>query len=186
MSVKFYITKGEKTVGPCTLDDLRSFVAYGSIRESDLIRREGEATWTPLRYLSEFSSKDGDPPTSKDLTVPRRTARYREYDKVPYRHRGGRVLKDLIIGFLIFPPLLWRAAIAVFQGRIYTRKKNEDGYLITWRRGVDRLVTCLLIVNSVAWVAGVWWISVEAGPLVREVSSMLSTATTELQEWLGR
>jgi hypothetical protein len=36
----YYIAKGQKTLGPCSKDDLRNFLAYGSIRDSDLVKRE--------------------------------------------------------------------------------------------------------------------------------------------------
>lgn len=185
MSTQFYISKGQKTIGPCTLDDVRSFVVYGSIKESDLIRREGESDWTPVRHLGELAPKEGEPPTSRDLGIPRRTARYREYEKVPTRRQAGWVLRRLIFGFLLFPPLLWKGVMAVYQQKIYSRNKNEHGYLLIWPRWVEGAATVLLLVNTVAWSAGIWWVSQRAAPLSHDLVAMCSTAMTDLQDWLG-
>jgi hypothetical protein len=186
VSSQFYITKGQKTVGPCSLDDLRSFVAYGSIKETDLIRREGQSDWTPLRHLEELTPKEGDPPTSRDVGIPRRTARYRDYEKVPSVRQAGWVLTRVIWGFLLFPPLLWKATLAIYQQTIYTREKNEHGYLLTWPRWVESVVTVLLLVNAAAWIAAIWWTSARAAPLAHDLIAMFHTALTDLQDWLGR
>lgn len=186
MSSQFYITKGQKTVGPCTLDDLRSFVAYGSIKECDLIRREGETTWTPLRHLDELAPKDGEPPTARDISIPRRTARYREYEKIPCARQSGWVLWRLIVGFLLFPPLLWKAASAIYQHPIYSRRKNENGYLEPWPRWIDGLVTALILANAVIWCTAIWWASSRAAPLTRDLIAVFHSGITDLQDWLGK
>jgi|GEM_PF-1522760 len=186
VTANYYIAKGQKTVGPCSLDDLRSYIAYGSVRDNDLVRREGAADWTPLRYLHELKPQEGETITAQDITTRRRIARYRDYDKVPVGRRAGVVFGRLFWGFMIFPPLLWRGAVAVFQDRIYRTKKDAHGYLIPWPRWVEVLVSVLIVLNALLWWVGLWWITNQSAPLAKELSAMVTTAITELQDWLTR
>lgn len=182
----YYISKGKKTVGPCTLDDLYSYIAYGSVGDSDLVRREGANAWTPLRSLEELHLDPADAATARDITRRRRTARYRDYGKVPVNNRAGVILGRLIWGFLIFPPLLWKAAIAVFQDRIYSAKKDAKGYLLYWPRWVEPVVSVLLVINALVWAALVWLAWKEAFPITREMAKLFATGITDLQDWLGK
>jgi hypothetical protein len=38
-------------LGPCSKDDLRNFLAYGSIKDSDLVKREDDEQWRPVSTL---------------------------------------------------------------------------------------------------------------------------------------
>lgn len=180
----YYISKGQKTVGPCTLDDLYSYIAYGSVRESDLVRREGTSAWEPLSSLEELQLEAGD--QARDITSRRRTARYRDYAKVPQNRRAGVILGQLIWGFLLFPPLLWKAAIAIFQDRIYSSQKDAKGYLLFWPRWVEFLVSGLLVVNGLIWATLIWLVWKEAFPVAREMTKLFSTGINDLQDWLGK
>ncbi len=182
----YYISKGQKTVGPCSLDDLYGYIAYGSVRDSDLVRREGSTEWTPLRQLDELQIDPADPATVRDITTRRRTARLRDYVKVPKDRRAGVVLARLIWGSLIFPPLLWKGAKAVFQDRIYSARTDAKGYLLYWPRWVEAVVMALLVVNSIAWLCLLGWIWREATPLGQEISGLLRTGIHDLQDWLGK
>ncbi|SKB01283.1 protein of unknown function [Prosthecobacter debontii] len=184
MEALYYISKGQKTVGPCTLDDLYSYVAYGSVRDNDLVRRDGSTEWTPLRSLSELETNTAD--QAKDITTRRRTARYRDYGKVPANRRSGIVIWRLIWGFLIAPPMLWKAAISIYQDRIYTPKKDDRGYLCQWPQWTERLVTGMLVLNGLVWVTLIWLLWKEATPLAREIIAMFSAGATALAEWLGQ
>ena len=57
MHSAYYIAKGQKTLGPCSKDDLRNFLAYGSIRDSDLVKREDEEQWRPVSTLLELHAE---------------------------------------------------------------------------------------------------------------------------------
>jgi hypothetical protein len=181
---QFYLCKGSKTVGPCTLDDLRTFLAYGSVGDGDLVKRAGDANWTPLRQLQELTP-DPDLP-AESLLPPRRIARYRDYQKVPDVERAGWVLRRLIVGFLLFPPHLWQGALALFQRRIYTRHADENGYLTTWPRKVELLTAALLMINSLAWWLILLWAADHTRPLIRELLMLFRTGLLDLQDWLGR
>ena len=170
MHALYYIAKGQKTLGPCSKDDLRNFLAYGSIRDSDLVKRDDEEQWRPVSSLLELQMSGEvivDGLTVKPLR--RRVARYRDYNRVPYNQRGGVVLRRMVLGMLCFPPLLWLAAVAVYSDHIFSAKKDENGYLNVWGRWVEVLVTALIIINALAWWAAISYASWLLGPGLREL-----------------
>ncbi len=181
----YYISKGQKTVGPCTLDDLQSYIAYGSVRDSDLVRRQGMSGWTPLRSLAELQTANADPATSRDITTRQRTARLRDYSKVPAGRRGSVVLRRLVLGFFLFPPLLWRGAASVFRDRVYSARTDEKGYLLYWPRWTEILVATVLVLNCLVWAVFAGWLWNGATPMLREVVAVLTTGIADLQTWLG-
>jgi len=170
----YYIAKGQKTLGPCTLDDLRNFLAYGSISHGDLVMRDGEHQWHPVASLQEVSTSvegvpDANDRSSSGLLPRRRTVRYRDYERVPLEQRAGQVLMWLSLGFLLFPPLLWRGAHAIFSARIFSRQTDENGYLTCWPRWVEVLTTVLIVINGIAWMSLLALAWTRAGPLLREM-----------------
>lgn len=173
----YYIAKGQKTLGPCSKDDLRNFLAYGSIRDSDLVKRDDEEQWRPVSTLLELHAAGqvlADGMTTKPLR--RRVARYRDYDRVPYNQRGGPVLRRMILGFLLLPPLLWWAAVSLYSDHIFRRKKDGNGYLRVWGRWVEVLVTFMIIINAIAWWAGVTYASWIMGPGLAELGQGMREA----------
>jgi hypothetical protein len=182
----FYLTKGSKTVGPCTLDDVRNYLAYGSVSSNDLVKRAGESGWTPLRQLQELTQNEGEVTSVEVVAGRRRTARYRDYERVPDEHRGDRVLAKMIWGFLFFPPLLWQAAISIYQGRIFSRAKDEHGYLLTWSRRPEITVSVLMVVNFLIWWWGILWLCDHGSPLARDLLALTKTGLADLQDWLSR
>ena len=169
----YYIAKGQKTLGPCTLDDLRSFLAYGSISQGDLVMRDGEQQWHPVASIQEIAAPEdvskARERSATGLLPRRRTVRYRDYERVPLEQRAGKVLAWLTLGFLIFPPLLWRAAHAIFSARIFRRRTDENGYLICWPRWVEVLTTVLIVINGITWLSLIALTWSHAGPLVRDM-----------------
>ncbi len=178
---EFYIKKGGKSLGPCTLDDLRTYLAYGSARDADLVMRAGESAWMPLRELPEFRDQ-GIEELASEITRRRRVARYRDYEKVPPARRSGVVLGRIILGFLFFPPLLWKASAAVFQDRIYTAEADESGFLKPWPTWVSNVLYPLLVINAVVWVIGLWVLFSQAAPLAREIIQVFKSGAADLQQ----
>lgn len=173
----YYIAKGQKTLGPCSKDDLRNFLAYGSIRDSDLVKREDEEQWRPVSTLLELNMTGevlADGLTMKPSR--RRVARYRDYDRVPYNQRGGTVMRRMFFGFLFLPPFLWWAAVSLYSDHIFRRKKDENGYLMVWGRWVEVLVTFMIIINAIAWWAGITYASWILGPGLAELSNGMREA----------
>lgn len=166
----YYIAKGQKTLGPCSKDDLRNFLAYGSIRDSDLVKRDDEEQWRPVSSLMELYVAGqivADGLTVKPIR--RRVARYRDYNRVPYDQRGGVVLRRMVLGCLLVPPLLWWAAVSLYSDHIFRRTKDENGYLKIWGRWVEVLVTIMIITNALAWWAGISYASFIIGPALHEL-----------------
>lgn len=191
LEAHYYISKNQKVVGPCTLDDLYSYIAYGSVSDNDLVRRDGDTEWTPLNQLEELELDTDNPTTSRDIatsrsavTKRRRVARYRQYDRVPPNLRADVVIRRLISGFL-FPPHLWKAAAAVFQDRVYSWKTDSKGFLTYWPRWVEILMALLLVAHSLLWVFLIGWLWNEASPIAHKMAAILSTGLNDLQDWLS-
>lgn len=182
---QYFLSKGGKTVGPCHLDDLRSYLAYGSVKDTDLVMRQGESEWQQLRVLEELQLEHGMD-FVQDITRKRRVARYREYEKVPPKQRSGLILQQMIVGFLFFPPKLWKAAASVFQDRIYRRAKDEAGFLRYWPRWVEFVMQVLLIMNAALWLLLLWILTHNTMPIVRELVKLLKTGLSDLQTWMGQ
>ena len=182
---QYFLTKSGKTVGPCTLDDLRSYLAYGSVRDSDLTMRAGEEVWMPLRQLEELQLDQGTE-SLQEITRRRRVARYREYEKVPLKQRSGLVLQEVLLGFLFFPPKLWRASATVFQERVFRRASDQEGFLKYWPRWVETLMQIMLIVNAIVWVAAVAYIATHTLPIARELAGLLKTGIADIQSFMGK
>lgn len=186
MHALYYIAKGQKTLGPCSKDDLRNFLAYGSIRDSDLVKRDDEEQWRPVSSLLELHMAGqvlADGLTVKPIR--RRVARYRDYNRVPYDQRGGVVLRRMVFGFLIFPPLLWWAAVSLYSDHIFRRTKDENGYLRIWGRWVEVVVTVMIILNALAWWAGIAYASWIIGPGLRELRSGMGDAVAVIKGMLS-
>jgi hypothetical protein len=182
---QYFLTKSGKTVGPCSLDDLRSYLAYGSVHDSDLTMRAGEDVWMPLHQLEELHLDRGTD-SLQEITRRRRVVRYREYEKVPPKQRSGMVVRELLLGFFFFPPKLWRAAGNVLQERIYLRSSDEDGFLKYWPRWVQVIVQILLIVNAIAWVILITYIATHALPIAQEIMGLMKTGISDLQSSMSR
>ena len=182
----YYIAKGQKTLGPCSKDDLRNFLAYGSIRDSDLVKREDEEQWRPVSTLLELHAEGMI--VADGLTVlptRRRVARYRDYNRVPYNQRGGAVLRRMVLGFFFFPPLLWLAAVALYSDHIFRQKKDENGYLLVWGRWVEVLVTLMIIVNALAWWIAIAYACRLLGPGIAELMKGMGEASDVVKGMLN-
>jgi hypothetical protein len=188
VDASYYIAKGQKTLGPCTLDDLRNFLAYGSIQKGDLVMREGDPQWRPVASVMEIAASASSAAGEEALpnsTLRRRTVRYRDYERVPADQRAGWVLKWAVLGFLFFPPLLWRAAVSVYSHRIFRAEADADGYLKRWPRRMDVPLTLLIMVNGILWCFAVTWVTHHTGPVAREFFDALRAGLRSVREILG-
>lgn len=187
MEPHFYIARGQATQGPLSLADLESYLAYGSIADMDLVKREGSEEWVPISSLPEIQEthdakgKNG----SRTRKPRRRTARYRDYQRVPLDQRAGTALRRIFFGFLFWPPALWKGGATIFADYIYRKAKDESGYLRIWPRWVEAFVSILIVVNLVAWAAGGMWITHHAAPVAREVGAVVRDGMREFEGWLN-
>ena len=60
------------------------------------------------------------------------TTQISDYGAVPWYRRSSWVSMMILIGFMIFPPLIWASCIICLTGNVYYKNFNEDGSLATW------------------------------------------------------
>jgi hypothetical protein len=158
----FHISKGGIKSGPCRPEDLRDYLAYGSLRETDLVMREGESQWIAVGQVPELRDASGGGEA-------RRVMRYREIEDVPPPLRARSIVSRLVLGFLI-PPLLWMTAATVFSSPVYSEKKDTAGFLKLWPATRKRVVAALVVINLLVWVGAILWL-VRSGVL-RDVMTL--------------
>ena len=156
----YFIMRGESVHGPIPGRDIRDYIAYGSLKGEDLLRRGDEEEWFAARLFPEFE-KDFAPPDAEGgqpmRKPPAHPARFRDYKHVPAEQRSGVVVWWLLSGFVCRPILFWKTAGSVFTELIYRRAKTEDGFLRTWPRWTEGAVMVLVLVHAVAWTAAAFW-----------------------------
>ena len=193
-SSEFYILRSGKSHGPCTLDEVRSYLAYGSMQPGDLVCRVGSSDWQQVHSLPELRPAEPEPDmldnapgwlqwlrpimaslagksaqnNASNLAPRRRVVRYRDYSKVPEAHRAGATASKLFWGFLFFPPRLWSACATVFTQRIYRNSPDASGYLKTWPRWIEIFCAILVAINALAWMLAIYWVVDTAFPVARE------------------
>ena len=92
----------------------------------------------------------------------------------------------MILGFLFFPPKLWRASASVFQERIYRRSADQEGFLRHWPSWVETVVQVMLIVNAAIWLLMLWLLTSNAMPIIRELVGLMKTGIADLQSFMGK
>lgn len=203
---EFFILRHGKPHGPCSLDELKAYVAYGSLRPNELVGAAGTDNWQPVSaVLAPPASEPDEEPANvwekmrlwwqrrnspeeavrADLISQRRRAvRYRDWDKVPPGVRSGIVFWRILTGFLFFPPRLWAACSMVFTQRIIRNKVDDSGYLKTWPSGVEVVCTLLIIVNALAWWLGLQWLVFKGLPVAQQAASAFSVSFEEMMQTL--
>jgi hypothetical protein len=186
------------------MDDLRAYLMYGTVKPTDAVWDEAAQIWLSLQdLLSPADSPRQDPPPapkgwmnlltraaalltatpqSKANTIPRRVVRYRDYHKVPPNQRAGRVLGHLIVGALFFPPWLWASCATLFSERLFRNTTDEQGYLRLLSSRFEILGALLLVLNTLAIAAGLWFFTTAIWP---QIVSLLHSMLTAAQDLLG-
>lgn len=183
----FFITRGGKEHGPCTERELRAYLAYGSLKPDDLVRREDEQDWVPAKSMPEFVAFDPDTHTTPSRWLadkpkpPGRIVRYRDYRLVPEEKRGRRVLWRLITGLICRPITLWRTASVVFTSNIYRHAKDKNGYHRIWPRWVEGIVATLVIGHALFWAGAAMWALPRAKMLAHVVMEQIQQVVKEVQ-----
>jgi hypothetical protein len=204
----YFILRNGKTHGPCSLDELRTYISYGSMQPNDMVSPAGRAEWSPAAKVlasipepDERGSADSDPWLARLLYVLRRTAqqfkgrsadsapplemrhrvvRFREWEKVPLRARGTNVIWRMIGGFLCNPPQLWAACAQVFSGRVFRRSTDEEGYLKTWSRNMESFCAALIVLHTMVWCVLIVVLSDKAAPFIKIASQIMTESYKEL------
>ena len=72
-----------------------------------------------------------------------------EYRDLPWYRTSTMNICLVILGFMIFPPLIWWACINCLTGDIYINKKNANGSFKVWGKANKFAAAGLLILNLV-------------------------------------
>ena len=121
LTPSYHLQRGDQTHGPYSMEDLRAYLTYGTIKPSDAVWDEAHQIWLSLQDLlspAESPTQDAPPspkgwmsllksaaslvtatPRSKATAIPRRIVRYRNYHKVPPHQRAGRVLSRWLMPY---------------------------------------------------------------------------------------
>lgn len=183
----YFITLGDKIHGPTPERDVRTYLAYGSVKADDLLRRSDEEEWYPAKLFPEFAtalpSLTGNT-TKWSLRAkpaePRRSMRFREISHVAEDQRAGVVAWRLLSGFVCRPLTFWRAASTVFTSKIYGKGKDEQGYLRTWPRWMEVPVTIMVLLHAGIWTGFAFWAAPKVRPMVAMVVEHAQSAWHEV------
>jgi hypothetical protein len=169
----YYLRKDGKTFGPCSQEDLRNYLLYGSVLPADEVRREGELHFQPLAQMPEFQRRwTWRWPWKR----PRRVegpVRYRDYRTVPPQRRSGAVLRMLVLGLLLFPPRLWSVSLRVWRHQIWGRRRDEQGFLKPWPPFMRWVVLALLLLQCLAILIGLEALIVHGPAMVRKLLQLI-------------
>lgn len=202
----FYIYRKGKAHGPCSLDELRTYLAYGSLKPDELVAEAGTDQWIPAKQIfvkpatevidlrEELPTtpwawlslrwRQWNHPTEQDelkaaLKTRRRVIRYRDWEKVPLSIRSSQVLKQMILGFCFFPPTFWLACSRVFSAKVIRHAADEDGYLKCWPKAMQTVCTMLIVLNAAAWTWGSYAAIQRVGPLASEASAVFTESASQ-------
>jgi hypothetical protein len=203
----YFIQRNGRQHGPCTLDEIRSYLSYGSLAATDLVWDQDADQWLPAQqvvnpsgeegplgyeFMAEESWKERLAGLGKGLVglwqrlngagkpnAPRRVVRYRDYNRVPQRERASTVLADMFWGTLFFPPRLWAACSTLFTKRVFRNATNDQGYLKELPRFFEALGAVLIVVNALAWALLFHWAWTVAVPTTMQLVEAVKGAFQE-------
>lgn len=212
-AANFYIHRKGKAHGPCSLDELRTYLAYGSVKPDELVAEAGTDHWQTVQSMFITSTLEtdaslDDAPTNPwawlrqrwqqransleqndllaALKIRRRVIRYRDWEKVPHAVRSTEVIQQMIVGFCVFPPSLWLACARVLSSRIIRPTTDNDGYLKSWPAAMQTVCTLLIVANTLAWLWGGYMLWHEYGTFVKEaMAAFMDSITQFVQDELG-
>lgn len=186
-TMDYFITLGDKIHGPTPEREMRTYLAYGSVKADDLLRRSDEEEWYPAKLFPEFATALPSPTgnTSKWLlnakaAEPKRSMRFREVHHVAEDQRAGLVTWRLLSGFVCRPLTFWRAASTVFTSKIYRGAKDAQGFLRTWPRWMEVPVTLLVLLHAGIWTGVTFWAAPKVQPMVTLVVEHAQAAWQEV------
>lgn len=188
----FYLSRQGRAHGPLSWEEIRSYLAYGSVSPGEMLSMDGRKDWRSLDEWREvvegpvssddeaqgFSRKAArfmaalwqalKPAEAKDGLPRRRAVRFREWEHVPENQRSTKVLSDILTGFLFFPPRLWSASSRVFSQHIFRKSSDDAGFLKIWPPVAETLCSTLILVNALWWTVLLFLLKQHAFPMFRE------------------
>lgn len=203
----YFIQRNGRNHGPCSLDDIRCYLSYGSLAATDLVWDQESDEWLPAQqvvnpqfdedglgyeFMAEPSWKERLASLKRGFTGLwqkldgtskanglRRVVRYRDYSRVPERERASRVLADMFWGTLFFPPRLWSACSTLFTKRVFRNATNDQGYLKELPRIFEPVGAVLIVVNALAWALLFHWAWTVAVPTGMQLAEAVRGAFQE-------
>lgn len=74
------------------------------------------------------------------------------FEEVPWFRRSGIMTAFILVGFVLFPPLLWTACIITLTGEVYENRVKKDGTLAKWSAG-NKLAAVVVLVLQLLGLA---------------------------------
>jgi hypothetical protein len=156
---QYYLRKDGKTFGPCSQQDVLTYLAYGSIDLSDEARRWDETAFAQVGHLPEFANalpRKRRRPGNTSATGP---VRYRDYLAVPPQRRSGAILGSALLGFFLFPPRLWRSAYNVWRHEIWGHRRDPQGFLKPWPHFMRWVLLAMVLLQGLLGLALLGWLT---------------------------
>lgn len=72
---------------------------------------------------------------------------YQDYNIVPWYRKSGMSSWFVLLGWILFPPLIWIVAYALATGDIYYNKTEQNGNLKKWSKANKVVAWIIIIVN---------------------------------------
>ena len=136
---QWYAVIDNQRQGPMSPEDLEARIDAKQITAQTLLWREGMANWVPA-----WQCLDGiEPPPVIRLA--------QLYDPLPWYRKNGVCSALLIIGLLVFRPLVFIPVISCLTGPVYYRKLDENGNLATWSWW-NKVAAVILLLLAVAFM----------------------------------
>lgn len=154
--MNYQIRCGETVRGPCSITDIESFLAYGSLRPVDLVRRMGDPNWQRIDQFEDLAPwfEQTEAARTVRTRASRRIIRHRDYVRVPTAQRSGVILCQLLVG-LFLPWKLWHAAATAFNSHIYRPVTNELGFLKVWPRWTEYVIAFWIVLSATLWIVAI-------------------------------
>jgi hypothetical protein len=200
----YFLSRAGLTRGPLTASELEAYVAYGSVKPDDLLCTSDAPEWITVReWKQALESREvvaeeveAELPTWKlwlhriavklqpkslpQHTPRRRAVRFREWKYVPDDQRSTLLIRDLIVGFIFFPPRLWSACSRVFSRHIFRHSTDEAGYLKIWPSAMESVCTVLVFLNAIYWLVLVVEFQTHALPFLKDAAGLVEQG---IRDW---
>jgi hypothetical protein len=73
------------------------------------------------------------------------------YQAVPWYRRSAVMSAFVLLGFCLFPPLLWAACLVCLTGGVFYRRVRKDGTLARWSAG-NKVAAVVILLVQAAWL----------------------------------
>jgi hypothetical protein len=71
------------------------------------------------------------------------------YNEIPWYRRSSTMTVFILVGFFLFPPLLWAACVICLTGEVYNNRLRKDGTLSQWSSGNKFAAVVIMVLQGV-------------------------------------